>query len=208
VRSRRFEWIAVVVAFVAAAGFAWLAWALGRGYLTGFDESTRAAMHAYAGPVLTLVMRAFTLIGTQPVILGGTVFAAVFLFLKGDRDGAWLIAIAMVGAEILEVVLKVQFHRQRPEPFFDTVLPGSYSFPSGHALFSLCLYGLLCWLIGARLPVRARWLIRVAAVVLILAIGSSRVYLGVHHPTDVIAGYLVTIFWIATLLALRGPVKT
>ena len=159
-RSRRFEWTAVVVALVAAAGFAGLAWGLSLGDLTAFDEATRAAMHSHADPTLTFLMRAVTLMGTQPVILGVTGGAAVLFFLKGNRDGAWMISIALIGAEVLEVVLKVQFHRQRPEPFFDTVLPGTYSFPSGHALFSLCVYGLLAWMIGPRLSVRGRWLIR------------------------------------------------
>ena len=205
-RSRRFEWTAVVVALVAAAGFAWLAWALARGQLTSFDETTRAAMHAHANSALTFLMRAVTLMGTQPVILAATACAAIFLFLKGDRDDAWMILVTTAGAEVLEVVMKVQFHRQRPEPFFDTVLPGTYSFPSGHALFSLCVYGVLSWLLGARLPRLARWLVRISAIALILATGASRVYLGVHHPTDVIGGYLVATAWVATLLAIRGRI--
>jgi len=206
VRSHRFEWTAAIIAMTAAAGFAALAWCLSLGALTTFDEATRAAMHSYADPVLTFLMRAVTLLGTQPAIIGITGGAAALLFLKDNRDGAWMISIALIGAEILEVVLKVQFHRQRPEPFFDTVLPGSYSFPSGHALFSLCVYGLLAWIVAPRLGGTGRWAVRIGAIALILAIGASRVYLGVHHPTDVIGGYLVSVCWLATLLAIRGPV--
>lgn len=99
-------------------------------------------------------------------------------------------------------ILKKHFHRQRPEPFFDTRLPPSYSFPSGHALLSFCCYGLLAALGNAYLRGRIRWLIRICAVALILAISVSRIYLGVHYPTDVIAGYLVAIAWTAVVAAI------
>jgi Membrane-associated phospholipid phosphatase len=89
----------------------------------------------------------------------------------------------------------------RPEPFFGTA-PETYSFPSGHALFSACFYGALAWLLGAALRnFGARAAIWAMSLALIAAIGLSRLYLGVHYPTDVIAGYLVAVFWITGLLA-------
>ena len=207
-RDSRFEWTAVAVAIAAAIGFAWLAWALGRGELTAFDDAYRAGLHSFAGPSLTQSMRVVTLLGSQIVVLTITACAAFFLFSAGRRSAGALILIAMAGAEVLEAGLKAQFHRQRPEPFFDTILPGSYSFPSGHALLSLCLYGVLAWLIGARLSAPARRGIRASAVVLILIIGASRVYLGVHYPSDVIGGFLAAIAWIAALRAARVGVST
>ena len=107
----------------------------------------------------------------------------------------------MAGAVVLENALKYAVHRTRPEPFFGTP-PESYSFPSGHALFSACFYGALAWMLAARTrnagACAAIW---TAALALIAAIGLSRVYLGVHYPTDVIGGYLVAAFWLAGLLA-------
>ena len=85
-------------------------------------------MHSYANPALTFLMRAVTVMGMQIVILPATAMAAIFLFMKGDRDGAWLILVAVAGAEVIEITMKVQFHRQRPEPFFDTILPGPTAF--------------------------------------------------------------------------------
>ena len=94
-------------------------------------------------------------------------------------------------------VLKLSFHRQRPQPFFDTHLPASYSFPSGHALLSFCLWGAGAALFTA--DQKKRW-VRIAiltiAVVLVVAIGFSRIYLGVHYPSDVLAGYLGALVWI------------
>ena len=123
--------------------------------------------------------------------------------LQGRQDAAWRILIVMAGAEALDGILKIQFHRQRPEPFFGLLAPPSYSFPSGHALLSCCLYGALATVAGTR-----RRLTRCAAAVLILAIGASRVYLGVHYPSDVIAGYLVAIVWMAGVTAVYTRIAT
>ena len=165
-----------------------------RGGTLSFDENVRGAIHSAASPGLTLAFQSVTLLGSQPAIIGLSVGAALILFLRGRRDLALLALLTLGGAELLEVVLKIQFHRQRPEPFFATPLPVSYSFPSGHALLSCCCYGGLAALAGAR--------VRFAAAVLILVIGISRVYLGVHHASDVIAGYLVAIVWMSAIALL------
>jgi len=206
VGRHRFEWTWIGTALAAFLGFVWLAWALSRGELTIFDETLRARLHSFATPLLTLLMQFATLLGSQPAVLGITACGAFVFFRKGRRDAGTLLLIAIAGAELLENVLKVQFHRQRPEPFFDTVLPGSYSFPSGHALLSICLYGVLAWLLAAHRRDSAKWLIWIVAAALVAAIGVSRVYLGVHHPTDVIGGYLVAIAWITTLRSVRGRI--
>jgi undecaprenyl-diphosphatase len=108
-----------------------------------------------------------------------------------------LIAITVIGGSLLMWVLKMGFHRQRPQPFFDTHLPASYSFPSGHALLSFCLCGAAAALFSR--DQKKPW-IRIAiwsiAVVLVVAIGYSRIYLGVHYPSDVLAGYLGALVWV------------
>ena len=142
---------------------------------------------------VTRVLEAVTLLGSQAVVISVASCAALILFFQGRRDRALLIAIAIAGAELLLWILKVEFHRPRPEPFFGSVPPASYSFPSGHALLSFCCYGTLSAVCSAR-----RW-VRIAAAALILSIGISRVYLGVHYPSDVIAGYLVAILWMASV---------
>src|SRR6185369_17932911 len=79
----------------------------------------------------------------------------------------------------------------------------TYSFPSGHSLFSFCFYGVLAGLLTRRLKSRvARVLIWICAALLVSAIGLSRIYLGVHYPSDVIAGYLAASLWVSTLVAL------
>ena len=93
-------------------------------------------------------------------------------------------------------VLKTGFHRSRPEPFFDTRLPASYSFPSGHAMLSFCLCLSAAALFSANQKSRlVRAVIWIFWLGLSGAIGYSRIYLGVHYPSDVLAGYLAALVW-------------
>src|SRR5262249_2175727 len=131
------------------------------------------------------------------------IFGSLFLFIyvRWRRATLWLV-ITLLGALVLDLTLKYAFHRPRPTPFFGP-LPPTYSFPSGHSLFSFCFYALLAGLWGGR--IRSGWLgtmIWTVAAVLVFAIGLSRIYLGVHYPSDVIAGYLAATIWVSTLVAL------
>ena len=124
----------------------------------------------------------------------------VFLALGWRRAALWLV-ISQAGALVLNVSLKFAFHRTRPTPFFGA-LPHSYSFPSGHALFSFCFYGVLAGLLTDRIKSGiTRGLIWMGTVILIAAIGFSRIYLGVHYPTDVVAGYLTAAIWVSSMIA-------
>jgi len=115
-----------------------------------------------------------------------------------ESRGAVLVLVTLVGAVVLDVGLKDLFARARPQSFFDYYhTPKSYSFPSGHALFAVCFFGGLAALVSHRLWNRiARILVWAIALVLILLIGISRVYLGVHYPTDVIGGFAVGTVWV------------
>jgi undecaprenyl-diphosphatase len=184
--------------------FVGLAVATCSGAVGSFDEWVRSGIHQFASADLTLLASAVTRLGSVAVI--ATLFGVAFVgfYASGRRRAALALAVVMAGAVVLENALKYALHRARPEPFFGTA-PESYSFPSGHTLFSACFYGVLAWIFAARTQnVGARAATWTASLVLIAAIGLSRVYLGVHYPTDVIAGYLVAAFWITGLLASRS----
>jgi undecaprenyl-diphosphatase len=103
---------------------------------------------------------------------------------------------------VLDLALKYIYHRTRPTAYFG-MAPHSYSFPSGHALCSFCFYGVMAGLLNARIKSLAwRLLIWLAAVALVIAIGLSRIYLGVHYPSDVVAGYLAATVWVGTVIVL------
>src|SRR5207237_2371501 len=103
-----------------------------------FDDWSRSSIHRIASPGLTSVMQAVTARGAPSLLFGLTLITAIgFAIAKRYRAMMLLIA-TMAGATILDQVLKLSFHRARPEPFFDILSPSSFSFPSGHALASFC----------------------------------------------------------------------
>lgn len=165
-----------------------------------FDDAARSFVHQYASPALTSAMQFASFLGSTVflTILSAVVFV-VFWLLKRRRAAA-LFSITMIGGSILLFTLKNAFQRARPEPFFETVLPASYSFPSGHSLMSFCFYGVLAAIITRRINRRSiQIIIWAAAVLLIALIGLSRIYLGVHYPSDVLAGYTTALIWVVAV---------
>ena len=180
--------------------FAWLTEEVFEGGMRQFDSRIRMWVHGFSTPQITKLMQALTFLGSIGFLsVLCLVIVAVFLAAGLKRSAIWLV-VAVGGSVVLDVSLKLAFHRPRPVPFFGAV-PPTYSFPSGHALSSLCFYGALAGLCCTRIQSRrARILVWVTSGVLIAGIGLSRIYLGVHYPTDVIAGYLAGAIWVSTLL--------
>jgi len=187
---------------VAATGlfvFGWLAEEMLEGDTLKFDTFVRTAVHERATPALTWIMKGFSFLGSVAV-LTVLCFMAIcgFVYLRWVRMAA-LLAITMVGMAALDVALKLAFHRPRPPAFFGPA-PTSYSFPSGHAMGSVCFYGVLAAILAARARGKvAKWCIWTGAVLLIGVIGYSRIYLGVHYPSDVIAGYCAGAVWVGAV---------
>jgi len=191
----------LAVAVLALFLFGWLADEMLEGETLALDLRVRAATHAIASPGLTHALRVVSLVGGPSVLapLGG-VLTAVFVWRRWWR-GAIVLLVAMVGAGLLDAALKLAFHRTRPTPYFGYPVPDSYSFPSGHALFAFCFFTAGAALLAPRLQHRAlRWLVPGVALILVLAIGFSRIYLGVHYPSDVLAGYAVGLLWSSVLI--------
>jgi undecaprenyl-diphosphatase len=180
--------------------FAWLAEGVFRGTFQELDLRSRAFVHQFASPPLTEIMEALSFLGSLRFLSIAFVLLIVsFLFLASRRHAVWF-AIAMGGELLLEFTLKSAFHRARPEAFFGAD-PTGYSFPSGHALTSFCFYGVLAGLLSTRVEKRStRILVWIATAGLVLAIGFSRIYLGVHYLTDVVAGYFAGTVWVSSLL--------
>ncbi len=180
--------------------FSWISEEVFEGDLQRFDTAVRGWVHEFFSPQLTKFMLDMTFLGSIGFLTALFVIIVAIWLLKGmKRPAAWM-AIAVAGSVILDVSLKLSFHRPRPIPFVG-VVPQSYSFPSGHALSSFCFYGVLAGLLCARVHSPAiRVFIWTVTAALVLAIGLSRIYLGVHYPTDVIAGYIAAAAWVSTLL--------
>jgi undecaprenyl-diphosphatase len=189
-----------VAALALFAAFIALAAAVETGATDAADAWLRASIHASSSPSLTSAMIALTRAGSAAALTALFAIAAGVFYLAGRRRSMELLALAMIGAIVLENALKYAFQRARPEPFFGLVAPETYSFPSGHALFSTCLYGAVAWRLAAGAGRgAARVALACAAAALVATIGYSRIYLGVHYPTDVLAGALVGAAWLSAV---------
>jgi membrane-associated phospholipid phosphatase len=190
---------ALLIAATALFVFGWLAEEMLEGHTQQFDAFVRTAVHQLATPGLTRLMQVFSFLGSVAAVTAMCLVAiCVSLYFRRTRTAA-LLAITMLGVAALDVALKHAFHRPRPVAFFGAT-PSSYSFPSGHALGSLCFYGILAAILAAR--VRgwgAKFCVWLAAVLLVGMIGFSRIYLGVHYPSDIIAGYCSGGVWVGAV---------
>lgn len=190
----------LIASLVALLVFVWLARQVAKGVAIGFDAGVRAFVHQNASSGLTGVMRFLSDLGEPGLLFMLGIGALIaMLVLRWNRQ-AILFLILLSGAFVLDSTLKFTFHRTRPAPFFGTPEPHSSSFPSGHALFSICFFGVLAVIATEHVASRkARAAIWALATVLVSAIGLSRIYLGVHYPSDVVAGYAAAVFWVGAV---------
>jgi len=209
-KKRFFEFISLslLIGFAAAlATLVFLGWLIDQvfeGDSVQFDEATRAAVHEFASPAATVIMRGLSVAGSTLALTIGTIIVViVFAWNKWGRE-AKLFTLTMIGAALLNMTLKVTFKRARPTPFFDLLPPETYSFPSGHSLASCCFFGALAAIVTAHIRrKRPRAIVWILASVMFLSIGLSRIYLGVHHTTDVIAGFAAAFVWIMVVRAVE-----
>jgi undecaprenyl-diphosphatase len=187
------RYIAAIVALAAI----WLAMLLlGRGAL---DHSIYEALYAGRDPALVVVARIFTALGEPTVLIGaGFVVAAWLWWTERMRMALVLLLVVLVGRGLAEVQ-KYSIARARPMLEPHLVVVKTWSFPSGHAASSMIFYLTLALALTA--PTRWRRIAALAAVLLSLLIGVSRVMLGVHWPSDVVGGWAFGMLWV--LLTLR-----
>jgi undecaprenyl-diphosphatase len=190
--ARRLE----VVAGVSFASFVALSVSVAWGKTIALDLLIRAGVHQQASSAATVFAIDCSFLGSTAWLAGLTIVLAGTLYLLGWRRLVARILIAMAGAVALNNMMKYAFQRPRPLPFFGTA-PESFSYPSGHALYATTFYTIAA---GALMMLVQSAGVRYAAVIagsLILVVGWSRIYLGVHYPSDVLGGVILGIFWLA-----------
>jgi membrane-associated phospholipid phosphatase len=167
---------------------------------TRTDERLAVWLHGRATEPLTDVFRAITRLGNFITLFAVTLVAVVIFWRRRERIDATFVALAALGAQVLSTGMKLGFRRDRP--FFPDPLAteSTFSFPSGHALVSLAVYGSIALVLARRLSSHIeRALLLGATALLVIAIGFSRLYLGVHFLSDVLAGYAAGAAWLAFL---------
>jgi membrane-associated phospholipid phosphatase len=169
--------------------------------LVQFDQRVETILHERATPTLTAFLLVVTALGSLEVVgILGLIVAVIFGVRRQWLSlGTWLAA--LVGGVVLNQLLKEVF--ARPRPYFEhpLVLETSYSFPSGHATMSLICYGMLAYFAVLALRTwRAKMAVVFGAAFLVLLIGFSRIYLGVHYFSDVIGGFASAGVWLSVLI--------
>jgi len=189
----------VAGALIAVAGtlaFAELGETVRKGRTQQFDTAVLRWLGEHHTPFLTKVMTEVTPLGTGIVVLVVVGVTAAFLWHTEHKHSARLLLAATAGSILLNNVLKLYFDRPRPEVFERLTHTASSSFPSGHAMSATVVYGTVGYLL-ARLQkhVWSRTITLLLAVLMIVLICLTRLYLGVHYPSDVLGGIVVGLAW-------------
>jgi undecaprenyl-diphosphatase len=180
--------IVMALGLGAAGAFAKIADEMAAQETSDFDVPVSLAVHRLDSPVMDVAMRAASALGAWPALTAVVVLVFIWCARRRDWLAAWVLVGVATGAGVLNFALKQAFERPRPELFHEVTNPLSYSFPSGHAMASTAIYGMVAFIVARERP-GSRWVPFVAAAVLVLLIGVSRVFLGVHWVTDVLAGF-------------------
>lgn len=200
--------VGVVVGLVAVGIFALFASVVAQGITQPFDEAALRWLGTLRNPTLDRVMVEITSLGNGAVLLLLIAVASVFLWLTQHRWSVYLLLLAYLGGDVLNRILKESFERPRPTLLEHLHEVSSASFPSGHAMNSMITYGAVAYLVARLEPTpalrRTTWAF---AATLIIAIGISRSYLGVHYPSDVLAGYLAGLAWLTFVAAGLAAVR-
>ena len=188
--------IILSIIFLAALTFAILAVFVAQGSTLTFDQTVLRWINSFSSPVLDSFFVAFTQLGGVIVVAAVAIALFVFFLYKKLYSKALLIALGIGGVALMNLILKTIFERARPDLWTWIVAESNFSFPSGHssasAALALCVIVLL-W--------NTKW--RRAALigggVYIVLIGLSRLYLGVHYPTDILGGWLLGAVWVGLM---------
>lgn len=154
--------------------------------------------HAHATPGLTTLARIATTFGSVGFVTAASVVGLLLLLRARAWDRLLAFALTMVGGSVINIILKHLFHRQRPVLENPLVTLSSFGFPSGHTMGATLLYGFLALLAAHSLKTwRQRMSVSIAAGLMIAAVGLSRIYLGAHYLTDVLAAIAAAAAWLA-----------
>ncbi|WP_158231765.1 MULTISPECIES: phosphatase PAP2 family protein [Sporosarcina] len=190
-----------IICILFTGFFAYIARSIHLQTISSFDEPIIDFVQSAESPGLTSIMKLFTTIGsTTSVVLLAILTLGVLLW-KKHRAQAVLFAIVLAGTGILNQVLKFIFKRERPD-FNRLIDIGGYSFPSGHTMMAFSLYTILAYILWRNVKnTGGQVVIIILAAMMIVMIAVSRIYLGVHFPSDIVGGVLASSVWLFASIA-------
>ena len=193
----------VVVLLAAALIFVWLLGEVASGEIMRLDTlAYQVFVETLRSDALTPFMEAFTSLASVVVL---AVMAAVIAALAPGKAPGWCVAVNLVCVVVLNTVLRVIVQRPRPAGF-RLISESGYSFPSGHSMVAMAFFGLLIWMVWRyhrRDVMRVVWCVCFGLV--IAMVGISRIYLGVHYASDVLAGFCVSLIWLIFYTRVIAP---
>lgn len=190
--------IGMIVCILSIKAFMGMTEALHEELLNDWDYQVSVWIHDLRNPIATKFMLAITELGN---VYGYLALILLITWYSHYKERGWRITIqivvVLVSTALLNLLLKFLINRERPQGV-EMFEAGGLSFPSGHAMGSLAFYGFIIFLVWVHFQSnRLRWIMTSVLLCLILLIGFTRVYLGVHFPSDVIAGYVAGLGWLA-----------
>ena len=203
-KNRKYSFsLAVVIFVICALGFSLISVLVSNHMTYHFDSTIISWVQGLEAPNLTVVMKFFTTIGSGlPIVIISIVIMAILYHFLGHRRELLFLIWVMIGSALMNKLLKLVFQRTRPT-LHRIVEANGYSFPSGHSVAAFALYGALTFLIWKHVhKANGRILIIIVSSLFIVTIGISRIYLGVHYPSDVLGGYLMSACWLTLSIGL------
>jgi len=183
----------LLLSLICAVGFGVWSAVLNSASIGKLDTAVISFVQSFEMPSITTISKGLAAIGSTKGVVALFVLVSLFLyFVLKHRGELLLFASVLAGTAIVNQVLKRIFVRERPQ-IHPIIAETGYSFPSGHAMTALALYGCLAYIIWRHLHTKTGRVLWIAfSIIMIVSIGLSRIYLGVHYPSDVIGSYMAS----------------
>lgn len=174
-----------------------------------FDDPTLQFLHARATPRFDTLMLLASRLGGLKVALPFIIGIALILWFTRQRSAALFLAVAVGGACAINVIAKLIFARHRPDLWVSIAPENDYGFPSGHSMLSMAIVSALLILVWqARGATWLKWAATFIGAAFVAWVGLSRLYLGVHYPSDVLAGWSASLAWVVgSFMLLKWPLR-
>jgi undecaprenyl-diphosphatase len=164
-------------------------------WLLPFEESCLLTLNAWSNPTLDRYMTALTWLAQGEITIPISIGIGAILVYRNESMAALVLAIDLGGSWLLNGIFKSFFRRKRPDLWASSKRPMDYSYPSGHSMSAISFYGLLAAILTHYLTIPFG-ITAPLAIGLTLGVGFSRLYLGVHWPTDVLSGWVAGGIWL------------